>query len=646
MTATYAPSPTLYLPISEERISPLRAGGSLDDFLEIASIHEQAALMLLLRTGDLARQRASLSKIETLFSSVLKVALEEGLFAFSGVLQARFSAVGLLDGLRHAESLGIGFMEEQDIAKLEFLGLDGQWDFGFSQRYAQSFTREVILSPTSRPRMTDQQGRVFEEFKLFRDESFHLQAYAGSGKTYLLTKFVELLNPPTTLLMAMLPQQVTALKERIQKVSQKSLPPSCTFGYMANMILNRTSINHGWRVVDKERAKQNYRVSDSQICGWLNLQAVGNLTPNQVADACRRTVYSFCHSPANKIGSKHLPALGASFNSTHMAVLLEYSRLMWREIVSPSSREIRLPIRNVHRIKYLSMTNEVIPEEFTHVIIDESHELSAPILQILARSPQAVVTLGDEYQQLAGIGQSHSSGIRQRFATQSIRAGRGMGEVLNPLIGVHPSSVKESFEGRALHPTQIIKCSTMPIPEKPTTILVANEWGLFSWFMRLIDARSAFRIPDSTLQDLKAFVRDLSLLHSEDMRPRHRLIFRYGTWDTLALVMGSSHDFIRVDQWLSKGGNYEDFSTKADLCAGLLTAPLLLARVEDVKNQEFDSVLLSRDLLRPPRQGTSHTLAAVCSLLYTASSRARHELIVPDDMQDFVQGLKVHKLKV
>lgn len=642
MTHSFAPTPSLFLPISDELIKPLADGGSLDDFLEVASSPEQASLMLLLKLGDLARQRASVDKIQILFANVLKVALDEGLFAFSGVLHARFNRSALIDGLKHLEMLGVSLIEDHEVDAQEYLNKEGQWDFEFSVRYAKAhrtLTREVTLASGARLKMTDQQSRVFEEFKLFRDESFHLQAYAGAGKTYLLARFVELLNPPTTLLMAMFPQQVTALQARIKQVNQQESPKACTFGYMANLILNRNLTSHGWRIIDNDRARQDYRVSDSDIARWLNLQAVGNLQPHQVADACRRAVNSYCLSSLPTIQVRHLPKLGSSFTKSETAALLEYSRLMWHELVYPSSRQIRLPIRNVHRIKHLSLTSEVIPDEYTHIIIDESHELSAPILQILDRSPQAVVTLGDEYQQLTGKNHNHGAGIRQRYATQSIRAGKNMGEVINPLISLHPSSIKESFEGRAQHPTQIIECASMPIPDKPTTILVANEWGLFTWFLRLSAAGARFRLPESTLRDLTAFVRGLDLLYREDIRPRHRMVFRYGTWDALASAMGASYDFKGLHQWLDKGNTYEDFNIKAESCSGDPGAPILLAKVEDVKNQEFDSVMLSRDLLRPPREGSSHSLANVCSLLYTASSRARHELLVPGDLKGFVQDL-------
>jgi hypothetical protein len=103
--------------------------------------------------------------------------------------------------------------------------------------------------------------------------------------------------------------------------------------------------------------------------------------------------------------------------------------------------------------------------------------------------------------------------------------------------------------------------------------------------------------------------------------------------------MGASHEFKAMHEWLGQGNTLQDFVETAQRFCSDPAAIIKLAKVEDVKNQEFDTVLLSRDLMRPPRQGSTHSLASVCSLLYTASSRARHELLLPGNMSDWLQDL-------
>jgi len=641
--ASYAPPPSLFLPLTDEVVGALAAGESLDDFLGQASRAQMAALMLLLNLDSLVRQNTPVEQLERMLDDVLRaaVSVEDAGGVFADLLRARFDSAMLAKSLTVLEVAGISLLEDHEVEDQHYLDDEGHWDFTFSPRYRQQLeplTREIVLPTGDLLHLSDQQSRIFDEFRGCQDESFHVQAYAGVGKTFLLSKFFETLDADKTLLMATYPQQVKALEDRVRQGDSSKKLSACTFGHMANLLLNRNQTSAGWRSTGQARTGADSLVSDQQIVQWLNLQSVGSLPARQVAWVCRTTVYSYCLSPLPNIEARHLPSLGCAASQADIAMLLEYSRLYWRETVRPSAPQIRLPVRNTHRIKFLALSSEVIFENYSHIIIDESHELTAPMVQILDRSPQAVITLGDEFQQLRGKTPRHGGFIRQRFMTQSIRAGKQMAEVLNPLIQLHPSDIKEDFSGRAPYPTRIIGHSVMPIPDKPTTILVANEWGLFAWFKRLTEAGARFQLPPATLKDLTLFIKGLDLLYRQDQRPQHRLIFRYSHWDALASAMGGSHDFKAIHEWLGQGNTEQNFTeTVQRYCSD--DGIIKLAKVEDVKNQEFDTVLLSRDLMRPPRSGSPHSLASVCSLLYTASSRARHELLLPGNLNDWLQDI-------
>lgn len=642
--APFAPPPSLFLPLTEETVAGLAAGDALDDFLAEATRVQLAALMLLLNLAALVEAQTPVEKLERMLDDVFRAAqsVDEAGGAFADLLRTRFDAQRLVQGIAQLESAGISLLEAHEVEDEGYLDLDGQWDFDFGTRHRQTLeplTREIVLPDGAVLSLSDQQSRIFDEFRGCQDESFHLQAYAGVGKTFLLAKFFETLNPHTTLLMATYPQQVKALEDRVRQGNPDKQLHACTFGHMANLLLNRNQTSAGWRNAGRQRTGADSLVSDQQVVQWLNLQSVGSLPARQVAWVCRTAVYSYCLSPLATLEARHLPSLGYAASQADIAMLVEYSRLYWRETVRPSAPQICLPVRNSHRIKFLSLTSDVVFENYTHVIIDESHELSAPMLQILDRSPQAVITLGDEFQQLSGKTPRHGGSIRQRYMTQSIRAGKQMADVLNPLIQLHPSDIKEGFIGRAPYPTRIVGHSVMPIPDKPTTILVANEWGLFAWFKRLTEAGGSFQLPVATAHALTLFIKGLVLLYQQDLRPQHRLIFRYTHWDALATAMGGSHEFKAVHEWLGQGNTEQQFSEALQRFASNPGAIIKLARVEDVKNQEFDTVLLSRDLMRPPRAGSPHSLASVCSLLYTASSRARHELLLPGNLNDWLQDI-------
>lgn len=645
-SGTFAPPPTFFLPLAEDVAGALSKNQSVSAFFATASHAELACVLLLQNLPDLVRQGVSLTKIEVMFEGAVRAGLAKvapGNPTFASQVQARFNAAVFSAGLAELQVQGISLLDAETVATREYLVAGGGWDFTFSQRHRQRLQppkREVVLPSGSVFKVRAQQGRILDELRTGFDESLHLQGYAGIGKTFLISKIFEFLSPATTLLMAYLPSQLVALRARVQLPSNDAKLNAYTFGHMANVILNSDQTEQAWKLTDTTRAQSNYLVTDQQMAKWLNFQPVGRLSPKEVANLCRRTMYSFCLSGSQEIEVKHLPATGYRLNEVDIAVLLEYSRLMWRETVSPSSPEIRPPVRNAHRIKYLSLGTSTFPEKFTHIIVDESHEMSAPMLQILDRSPQAVFTLGDEFQQLHGIASQHSQQVRQRYVTQSVRSGKQMGDILNPFIQLHPGAVKEEFEGKAGHPTVIIPYDgSSYIPDRPTTIIVANEWGMLNWFKKLFDSDGDFHIPARALEELKAFVRGLAQLYGRGGRPSHWMLFKHSTWEELATAMGRNFGFLAASELFDRGLTAEVFEQYTNEHCQDPDAMIKLARVDDVKNQEFNTVLISRDLMRPPTQDSTHSMASVCSMLYTAASRAKHELILPGNLIDWAQDL-------
>ena len=646
MKGRFAPAPGLFLPLTEGVANRLACNESVDDIFEGASVAGLATILLLQNLPALIQKQASLVKIENIFEGVVSVGLAPipaGDPPFATQVRSRFNPTLFSAGLSLLQMTGIALLDAEAVAAKEYLSSSGQWDRDFATMHKARINppmREIRIKGGRFIHLSDQQGRLFDDFRAGIDESIHLQGYAGVGKTFIIEKFFELLNPATTLLMAYLPAQLAALKKRVQLPTNADHLNAFTFGHMANMILNNDQSPQAWRITDRQRAQTNYQVTDQQIVTWLNIPSVGSLRPREAANLCRRAVFSFCLSGSAEIEAKHLPSVGCRLAPIDIEVLLEYSRRVWRETVTPSAPDIRFPVRNVHRIKYLALNGGDFPECYSHLIVDESHECTVPQLQILDRSRVAVITLGDDYQHISGIPARRERFVRQRNITQSIRAGKQVGSILNPLIQLHPGNVKDEFEGAADYPTVISHYDeTTPIPDKPTTIIVANEWGLLQWFWRLVDAGATFEVPPSARQELAALLTGLCTLNRDGRRANHRILFQYDSWDALATAMGKNHGFLTAQRLLDQGFTMEQFEQLVkDHCPDG-SAATKLVRLEDVKNQEFDTVLLSRDLMRPPKEGSVHTTARVCSILYTAASRAKHELIIPGNLGDWIADI-------
>ena len=186
------------------------------------------------------------------------------------------------------------------------------------------------------------------------------------------------------------------------------------------------------------------------------------------------------------------------------------------------------------------------------------------MLQILDRSPQAVITLSDELQNLNGMAAARNHVIRQRNITQSVRLGKQVEHVINPLIQAHPGATKELFAGRADQCTHLQHYSGWHIPQQATTVIVADEFDLFAWFQRLTHAGVSFKLARSTFKDFMVFAQDCIELYQQGIRPRHGLIFRYASWDALTAAMSGNPSFDAIARMLEKGYTLADFQTAVD----------------------------------------------------------------------------------
>lgn len=614
--------------------------GSLPEFFASASVAQSAAVLFIQSAPRLAEQNAALASMQRQFAQMVSAGNQANAslpLAFQQLVRERFVLDQFATGLSHLATINVSLLDDEHPAdEQRYLDTEGEWLFTFSAAYqAEVIPLQPVYFEAYRAELsvTDPQNRALREFLAAPDESFNVQGYAGSGKTHLISRFTQLLNPQSTLLLAQTFTQLQALQKRAGEHF-----PALTFAQAAGQVLDSNLLSNSWRLKDKARMQQTWQVSHAQIVQWLIIPAIGHLAPEQVASVCVRTVASFCNSTAQQIDSVHLPiAIASQLTLLDHAVLLETIKQYWNELVQPSEPHIRLPIRGYHRIKLLSLTDEVLDSQYSHIIVDEGHDIPTPMLQVLDRSPQAVITLSDELQNLSGMAAARNTVIRQRNITQSVRLGKQVEHVINPLIQAHPGASKELFAGRADHCTNVQHYSGWQIPTQATTIIVADEFDLFAWFQRLTHAGVSFKLARATFKDFMVFAQDCIELYRQGTRPRHGLIFRYANWAALSSAMSSNPSFDAIERMLEKGYSLADFQTAVERHMRKGGGKITLARVSDTKNMEFASVYLSKDLLvKPIAQANQDSRARLFASLYTACTRAQHELIVPDGFSDWI----------
>lgn len=621
--------------------------GKLPEFFSSATVAQLAAVLFIQNAEKFAQQHAALASMQRQLAQIISAgnqANQQFAQAFQQLVAERFSVQLFCAGLAQLPSLKVSLLDDEHPAAEErYLDAEGEWLFSFSSEYQKEvmpLQKVYFAEYQTELSVTDPQDRTLREFLAAPDESFNVQGYAGSGKTHLISRFTQLLEPQRTLLLAQTFGQLQALKSRAGEHF-----PAMTFGQAVAQVLDNNLLANSWRLKDKSRAQQTWQVSHAQVVQWLNLPAIAYLSAEQVASICVRTVASFCHTQADSIDVVHLPAgIASNLAPVDIAVLLETVRRYWSELVQPSEPQIRLPIRGYHRIKLMSLTDEVLDTQYSHIIVDEGHDIPTPMLQILDRSPQAVITLSDELQNLNGMAAARNHLIRQRNITQSVRLGKQVEHVINPLIQAHPGVTKELFSGRADQSTHVQHYSGWHIPQQATTVIVADEFDLFAWFQRLTHAGVSFKLARSTFKDFMLFAQDCIELYQQGTRPRHGLIFRYSSWDALTAAMSSNPSFGAIARMLEKGYTLADFQTAVDRHMRKGGGSIILARVSDSKNMEFSRVYLSRDLLvKPSSHDNQDSRARLFSSLYTACTRAQHELIVPDSFADWIaDAVKSH----
>lgn len=632
----------LYLPISEAQADLLATPSvSARETFERWDTHELAAVAVIQNLPALAGKPKSSMLIEKGIADLIAVGADltdthpPGTFA--DLIAQRFNREAFGRGRRLMSKLQIRFLDAETIDERNYL-VGRYWDFKFCRRHSERLNpaKEVFHTVSGESfTLSSQQARTFRVLQSEPDESIHIQALAGTGKTHMIERLINTLTNCRPLVLAFTRVQLDALMLRVgvDRVS------GMTFSELANYVLRRDPSKP--YVDPGRRAMARHQVTPEDVASRLGFRAISRLNPGQVASACAKMVSRFCHSSESTIHEGHIPKLGFSLNTVEQAVLVQFANVLWNQTTEPTDPRFDLPLRGYHRIKLMSLVQDaLIGHEYTHIIVDEAHDLSWPMASFLDRCPQPVISLGDACQRLDGNVSKRACNIRQREVTHSIRAGRQVEDVINSLIEKNPLFQLGSLEGNSDKDTRVVYYDRADIPTSPTTILVSSEWGLFEWFQRLAKAGASFSLLPGAVTTFRRFILDCIELFNSQARPTHSALFRYASWDDLHADMDLSNmSFHRIDRMLRKGYSAKDFEASLLALDASGNAPIKLGRVVDAKNMEIDTVMLAPDLLGDVRPGDRIATGSAFAALYTAGTRARHQLIVPGYLKDWASDM-------
>jgi hypothetical protein len=529
-------------------------------------------------------------------------------------------------------------LTDEDVAFRSYLTAYGNWDYAFCKRLRERNVQRLLhvdFPAGDRRMLTLEQSKVFSEIKGNVDDHLHVQGYAGTGKSFLIKSLLVLLQEKSarTLVLAEHQRQLNALL-----IGTHGIERMCprTFGELIREMLPDDLTDP----VARRMLRTNFPpepTPDEEIVRHLRVHPSGPFSSRQIVKAARETVHTFCLSNNEEIAKQHLPRDRVWFEAACREVVLHHATELWQAILEPPVREFQPRVRDHHRVKWAALNGLEIPARYTHILIDECHDVVRPMLQILDRSSQPTFSLGDEYQNLEDHAHKRAVPLRQREVTHSVRSGKRVEDLVNSIVGVHPDSgTALPFRGDPLIRTEVSYYGKAFVPDRPAVVLVSDMWGLFEWSQRLAQSVNFELLSD--LHELNVFVIDCIELYRNGITPRHIELFRFTRWEAVAESYHSRRGFERIDNLLRRGYSINDWlRTKAKVVTPGTPGGYALGLIKDVRNREFKSVLIATDVIDWASDTKSVTDFQSASAVYVATTRAQHQLVIPQGLTSWIE---------
>lgn len=631
----------LELPIAETTLQKIKEAidtGEERTLLESFSHAQLAAIVFLLKSPGLDYTSSPdefTQNAEHIMAKLIIIARDDKP-ALIKMIVATISTLCHKELLNKLNRYDVYCMNESEVGEEGYLTPAGDWDYKYrDSSRLQGLTDRIHNNSNSGRLFTEDQARLLNTYIVEPEEGMHVQAVAGSGKTSFISYAVENLKDEEVLVAAMTWQQIQALKLKVKKPVQFA-----TFIQLADRVIKESShihIPNFW-----ERKKMRHGIQYSLLANVMGYQKLDRLSEKQVAETVNKTVNRFCYSTDSDITLNHIPKQSQYYLPVHQQeIIVELAKKLWQQIISPDHEFINFPIHGFHRIKLWAMSGVPIPTEYKFVFADEAHDLPNPIIQILDRSPQGVVTLGDQYQAVGRVDQlqkrSHLS--RHRTMNTSFRVGRNSSGLFNLILDHHPDKKNFDFEGRRNKTTRVTlynRGSAKPYESGPCTILSKDCWHLLKVMLFLSNHGSKFAIQRPTDGDLKWIVSDAINFYRSGDRPTHRAFYKYDTWQAFYDNQRKDVQSI-IDKTILKGFNEEHLAKHLGRAIEPGRGTFLLAKTSDTKNMEFSRVMLLEDLMSIEEDNIV-TKSDSINLIYLAASRAIDEIIIPEHLEDWISA--------
>lgn len=541
-----------------------------------------------------------------------------------------FDAHQLYFGLELLKGSRLHLLDADEVAECAYLLPDGTWDSRFRARRHQRhnpFSQQAVTGLNKERWLTAEQDKLLRVLRANPDEDLHVQGYAGIGKSYLLGALIDCLPRGRVLALARTPNKLDALRRRIGGGRRGS-----TFGDLAQALLSgpgRASARAVARLPSKRAVAET-----------LAIMGFRQYDGEKTLDICLEVLRLYCESRDHSLGPRHLPHFAQALSRVDGQVLLEYASRLWTYLQDHPAWDRHTGITTLLLLKRACLAGHEVPSRYSHVIVDESQDMPGPLLQIIERGRQVLITLGDEYQRADGPGLRRGRQVRQRDIAFSVRCGPKVEKLINPLIGVHSNKSKLAFEGAGSVDVGLEHYPLDFVPPPGCVVLTASHWDSMKWALQLADNQCRIGFADNAamkrfmLGAVRLFRADLYGPGSDE-EPAHPAFAHTLDWAQVRQQHRFDESFLWVEARLHEGFRVAQVNALAARLSEEADR-LLLMPAHEAGGQEFDQVLLTQELMAlNPFQDAYAFDNRICAV-YIALSRARRHLYLPYDVDEWV----------
>ncbi|QXH45369.1 hypothetical protein KSS93_21180 [Pseudomonas xanthosomatis] len=622
----------VFLPITLEVCQGLLEAEGAPE-LDALSEPELAALLVI---QNLAQSQGQLDArgAEKVLGKLLAWAVEGVHSPGVGLLsEARrlFDARKLYFGLEVIKGSKLRLLDAEEVAAREYLLADGKWDFEFRIRRQQGdnpFSQQVVTGFDKERWLTVEQDKLLKVIRANLDEDIHVQGYAGIGKSYLLGALMDCLPGGRVLALARTPAKLGALRQRMGLDAQAKV--GTTFGQFARVLLKDARPANSRTPVPGKR----------KLAEELGILGLRQYDAEHALEICLEVLQSYCQSRDYSLANRHLPFFRQALSAADAQALLEYASRLWRYLEANPAWGAQTGFEALLLIKRASLAGCSVPGRFSHVIIDESQDAPASLLQIIERGRQVLITLGDEYQKATGEVVRRERQVRHKDMAFAVRSGPKVERLINPLIGMHSRKSKVQFEAARSVDVGIEHYPQGFVPPEGCVVLTASRWDTMRWAMELAEGNCLLAFPD--WPDMRRFMasavglfRAAFYASGQDAADAHPYFAHLPDWQQVRESERFDESFLWVEARLQGGYKFADL-TCLDARVSDTRASLTLMMAQEAGGLEFDQVLLTPELMSTQPFRDAYAFDARICAVYIALSRARRQLYLPYDVQEWI----------